>query len=92
MPLEARLEGELAGLGGDDSVAEPGPAVPEAALDLRPAELGIVVPLVACLLALSAWPAAISGNAVEATADLSPLAPLGAASSTTPLTEAENAG
>jgi NADH-quinone oxidoreductase subunit M len=37
-----------------------GPAVSEAALDLRPAELGIVVPLVACLLALSAWPAAIS--------------------------------
>jgi NADH-quinone oxidoreductase subunit M len=37
-----------------------GSAVPEAALDLRPAELGIVVPLVACLLALSAWPAAIS--------------------------------
>ena len=37
-----------------------GPAVPEAALDLRPAELGVVVPLVACLLALSAWPAAIA--------------------------------
>jgi NADH-quinone oxidoreductase subunit M len=41
---------------------EPGPAVPEAALDLRPAELGILVPLVGCLLALSAWPAAITGN------------------------------
>jgi NADH-quinone oxidoreductase subunit M len=39
---------------------DPGPAVSDAALDLRPAELGIVVPLVACLLALSAWPAAIS--------------------------------
>src|SRR5436305_7294962 len=39
---------------------EVGPAVSDAALDLRPAELGIVVPLVACLLALSAWPAAIS--------------------------------
>ncbi|MEK6276153.1 MAG: NADH-quinone oxidoreductase subunit M [Actinomycetota bacterium] len=39
---------------------EPGPAVSDAALDLRPAELGIVVPLVACLLALSMWPAAIS--------------------------------
>ena len=37
-----------------------GPAVTESALDLRPAELGIVVPLVACLLALSAWPAAIT--------------------------------
>jgi NADH-quinone oxidoreductase subunit M len=37
-----------------------GPAVSDAALDLRPAELGIVVPMVACLLALSAWPAAIS--------------------------------
>jgi NADH-quinone oxidoreductase subunit M len=38
----------------------PGTAVPEAALDLRPAELGVTVPLVACLLALSAWPAAIT--------------------------------
>lgn len=38
----------------------PGPAVADEALDLRPAEIGIVVPLVACLLALSAWPAAIT--------------------------------
>jgi NADH-quinone oxidoreductase subunit M len=38
----------------------PGPAVSLAALDLRPAELGVVVPLVACLLFLSAWPAAIT--------------------------------
>jgi NADH-quinone oxidoreductase subunit M len=38
----------------------PGVAVPEAALDLRPAELGIVVPLIAILLVLSAWPAAIT--------------------------------
>ena len=30
-----------------------GPAVSDAALDLRPAELGVIVPLVACLLALS---------------------------------------
>ena len=37
-----------------------GAAVSDAALDLRPAELGVVVPLVACLLALSAWPAAIT--------------------------------
>jgi hypothetical protein len=37
-----------------------GAAVSDAALDLRPAELGVVVPLVACLLALSAWPAAVS--------------------------------
>jgi NADH-quinone oxidoreductase subunit M len=37
-----------------------GSAVPAAALDLRPGELGVVVPLVACLLALSAWPAAIT--------------------------------
>jgi NADH-quinone oxidoreductase subunit M len=41
---------------------EVGPSVSDAALDLRPAELGITVPLVACLLALSAWPAAISGH------------------------------
>jgi NADH-quinone oxidoreductase subunit M len=39
-----------------------GPAVSEAALDLRSAELAIVVPLVACLLALSAWPNAITGH------------------------------
>jgi NADH-quinone oxidoreductase subunit M len=39
---------------------EVGPAVSDAALDLRPAELGIVVPLVVCLLALSAWPAGIT--------------------------------
>jgi NADH-quinone oxidoreductase subunit M len=42
---------------------EIGPSVSDAALDLRPAELGVTVPLVACLLALSAWPAAISGHA-----------------------------
>jgi NADH-quinone oxidoreductase subunit M len=39
---------------------EPGPAVTDAALDLRPAELGFLVPLVGLLLALSAWPAAIT--------------------------------
>jgi NADH-quinone oxidoreductase subunit M len=39
---------------------EVGAAVSDAALDLRPAELGVTVPLVACLLALSAYPAAIS--------------------------------
>jgi NADH-quinone oxidoreductase subunit M len=38
----------------------PGRAVTEAALDLRPAELGIIGPLVLCLLVLSAWPAAIT--------------------------------
>ena len=38
----------------------PGPAVSPAALDLRPAELGVLVPLVALLLVLSAWPAAIT--------------------------------
>ena len=49
---------------------ETGPAVSESALDLRPAEIGIVVPLVACLLALSAWPAAISGRVVDANTPL----------------------
>jgi len=44
-----------------------GPAVDDAALDLRPAELGVTVPLVACLLALSAWPAAISGHSFTGT-------------------------
>jgi NADH-quinone oxidoreductase subunit M len=37
-----------------------GPAVKDEALDLRPAELLLVVPLVALLLFLSAWPAAVS--------------------------------
>jgi len=39
-----------------------GPAVSDSALDLRTGELAIVVPLVALLLALSAWPDAISGH------------------------------
>jgi NADH-quinone oxidoreductase subunit M len=39
-----------------------GPSVPDEALDLRPAELAVIVPLVACLLALSAWPAAITDH------------------------------
>jgi NADH-quinone oxidoreductase subunit M len=39
---------------------EIGPSVSDAALDLRPAELGVTAPLVACLLALSVWPAAVS--------------------------------
>jgi NADH-quinone oxidoreductase subunit M len=37
-----------------------GTAVREESLDLRPVELALVVPLVAILLALSVWPAAIS--------------------------------
>jgi NADH-quinone oxidoreductase subunit M len=37
-----------------------GSAVSDAALDLRPAELGFLVPLVGALLALSVWPAAVS--------------------------------
>jgi NADH-quinone oxidoreductase subunit M len=41
---------------------EPGPRVTDAVLDLRPAELGFLVPLLACLLALSAWPDAVSGH------------------------------
>jgi NADH-quinone oxidoreductase subunit M len=39
---------------------ERGSAVSDAALDLRPAELGFLVPLLGCLLALSVWPSAIS--------------------------------
>jgi NADH-quinone oxidoreductase subunit M len=37
-----------------------GGSVADEVLDLRPAELGVVVPLVASLLFLSAWPAAIT--------------------------------
>jgi NADH-quinone oxidoreductase subunit M len=40
-----------------------GPAVPDSALDLRAGEVAVVVPLVACLLALSAYPNLISGHA-----------------------------
>jgi len=40
-----------------------GPAVPAGARDLRFGELAIVVPLVACLLALSVWPAGITDRA-----------------------------
>jgi NADH-quinone oxidoreductase subunit M len=39
-----------------------GPAVPDSALDLRVGELAVVVPLVLCLLGLSAWPNLISGH------------------------------
>jgi NADH-quinone oxidoreductase subunit M len=46
---------------------DPGPAVTEDALDLRPAELGILVPLVACLVALSVWPAAITERSFATT-------------------------
>jgi NADH-quinone oxidoreductase subunit M len=38
----------------------PGSAVRDEALDLRPGELALVLPLVACLLALSVWPALVS--------------------------------
>jgi NADH-quinone oxidoreductase subunit M len=41
----------------------PGTRVTEAALDLRPAELSIVVPLLGVLLALSFWPGGISSHA-----------------------------
>src|SRR5581483_7573515 len=40
-----------------------GPAVPDSALDLRLGELAVVVPLVACLVGLSAWPDLISHRA-----------------------------
>jgi len=40
-----------------------GPAVPDSALDLRLGELAVVVPLLLCLIGLSAWPNLISGHA-----------------------------
>jgi NADH-quinone oxidoreductase subunit M len=42
---------------------EVGSAVPESALDLRIGELGVVVPLLACLIGLSAWPNLITQRA-----------------------------
>jgi len=41
----------------------PGSAVRDEALDLRPGELALVLPMVACLLILSFWPALISESA-----------------------------
>jgi NADH-quinone oxidoreductase subunit M len=49
-----------------------GSAVSDAALDLRPGELAIVVPLVACLLALSVWPAAVSEHSFPRAGAASP--------------------
>jgi hypothetical protein len=40
-----------------------GPAVPDAALDLRLGELAVVVPLLLCLVGLSAWPNLVSSRA-----------------------------
>jgi len=39
---------------------KPGLAVRDEALDLRPGELALVLPLVACLVGLSVWPALVS--------------------------------
>jgi NADH-quinone oxidoreductase subunit M len=50
-----------------------GVGVGDDVLDLRPAELAVVVPLVACLLALSAWPAAITDNTLEGAGNMPPL-------------------
>jgi NADH-quinone oxidoreductase subunit M len=41
-----------------------GASVPATARDLRPTELVILVPLLACLLALSAWPAGITDRSL----------------------------
>jgi NADH:ubiquinone oxidoreductase subunit 4 (subunit M) len=43
-----------------------GSGVPAEALDLRPAEVGVIAPLVAVLLFLSFWPAAITDHALQA--------------------------
>jgi NADH-quinone oxidoreductase subunit M len=51
-----------------------GPAVSDAALDLRTAELAVLVPLVALLIGLSAWPAAISGHSFESSGTFTELA------------------
>ena len=42
-----------------------GPAVSDSALDLRLGELAVVVPLVLCLIGLSAWPNLISSRATS---------------------------
>jgi hypothetical protein len=45
---------------------KPGRAVREEALDLRPGELALVLPLLLMLLGLSAWPALVSESAFVA--------------------------
>jgi NADH-quinone oxidoreductase subunit M len=45
---------------------DPAPTIDDSVLDLRPAELGILVPLVACLIFLSFWPAAITDHSFGA--------------------------
>jgi len=52
-----------------------GSAVSDAARDLVPGELAILVPLVACLLALSVWPAGISEHSFPSTPSTSTSAP-----------------
>ena len=42
-----------------------GPAVKEAGGDVRLGELAVLVPLVVCLIGLSAWPNLVSGRAVD---------------------------
>jgi hypothetical protein len=42
---------------------KPGSAVRDEALDLRPAELALVLPMLLVLLVLSAWPALVSQSA-----------------------------
>jgi NADH:ubiquinone oxidoreductase subunit 4 (subunit M) len=42
-----------------------GSAVPAEALDLRPAEVSVIAPLVVVLLFLSFWPAAITDHALQ---------------------------
>jgi NADH-quinone oxidoreductase subunit M len=54
-----------------------GPAVSDSALDLRLGELAVVVPLVLCLLALSAWPNLISGHSSGNPGGLAAYAPSG---------------
>jgi NADH-quinone oxidoreductase subunit M len=54
-----------------------GPAVSDSALDLRLGELAVVVPLVLCLIGLSAWPNLISGHASGDPGGLAAYAPSG---------------
>ncbi|HEY7379877.1 MAG TPA: NADH-quinone oxidoreductase subunit M [Gaiella sp.] len=54
-----------------------GSSVPEDSPDLRAGELGLVVPLVAILLVLSAWPAAVSGNSFPGDAPAETIAGVG---------------
>jgi NADH-quinone oxidoreductase subunit M len=72
---------------------EVGPAVPGDAPDLRVREVGILLPLVGLLIALSVWPAGVSQHSFGDPIGDAPFElPLGGAAASAPLPELEAVG